>query len=204
VARHGAQPHRAHRAADGNVGWEGDDGLRIGRAVHGALADIDLATGRDDAGRPAGEVAAAHAVTHGVTDHAGDVAAMVGGALTSPTIKRAASRRHWREVSVMSPHQGGLIEGFVDLLFEEDDGLVVVDYKTDRIIDGAVPVEAHRLQVATYALGLESSTGMPVIRCVLVFVGAGAGQPREHIIEGQDLATARAEASRTVEDLVTA
>jgi hypothetical protein len=27
---------------------------------------------------------------------------------------------------------GGVLEGFVDLVYEDDDGLVIVDYKTDR------------------------------------------------------------------------
>jgi ATP-dependent helicase/nuclease subunit A len=198
VARQGTKPHRP---TSPDVGWDHDDGLRIGRAVHGALAELDLATGCDDAGRPAEEVARAQAVTHGVAAHAANVAVMVGGALTSPTIVRAASRRHWCEVYVTAPHERGLIEGFVDLLFEEQEGLVVVDYKTDRLPAGGAPADAYRLQVATYAVALESSTGLPVIRCVLVFVGTG--EPREHIIDGDDLAVARAEATRTVEDLVT-
>jgi ATP-dependent helicase/nuclease subunit A len=197
VARHATLPHRP---SSPDAGPEHDDGLRVGRAVHSALAELDLATGCDDAGRSALEVARAHAVTHGVADRSAEVAVMVGRALTSPTIVRAASLRHWREVSVTTPHERGLIEGFVDLLFEEEEGLVVVDYKTDRAPTGNAPIDAYRLQVSTYAVALESSTGLPVIRCVVVFVGTG--EPWEDIIEGEDLALARAEATRIVEDLV--
>ena len=50
-------------------------------------------------------------------------------------------------------------------------------------------------------MALESSTGLGVRRCVLVFVGDG--EPQEHIIEGEDLVAARAAALRTAVDLVT-
>jgi ATP-dependent exoDNAse (exonuclease V) beta subunit len=130
---------------------------------------------------------------------------MVRCALTSATVIRAGSRRHWREVSVTAPvGVGGVLEGFVDLLFEDDDGLVVVDYKTDRIPDrGALGAAAgtYRLQVAAYAVALESSTGRDVSRCVLVFVGAG--DPMEHVLEGDDLVVARADALRVAGALVT-
>lgn len=131
---------------------------------------------------------------------------MVLAALSSPTVARGATRRHWREVYAAAPvaHEG-VLEGRVDLLFEDDDGLVVVDYKTDPIEgEGAMAAvaAAYRLQLAAYALALASSTGLPVTRCVLVFVGAGA--PGEHILEGDDLLAAVAEARRVADDLVVA
>jgi hypothetical protein len=195
------------------VQWEHADVPRqIGRAVHGALADLDLSTHCDAAGRSADEVARSRALTHAVAAHAPEVAAMVHRALTSPTVGRAASRPHWREVSVttaVGPH--GVLEGFVDLLFDDVDGLVVVDYKTDRITHGhglGTSVATYRIQVAAYAAALESSTGRPVSRCVLVFVGPdagagdGAGRPWEHVITGPDLVEARAEALRVAHVLV--
>jgi ATP-dependent exoDNAse (exonuclease V) beta subunit len=129
---------------------------------------------------------------------------MVQRALSSPSVRRAASRRYWREVFLTTPvAHGGVLEGFVDLLFEDDDGLVVVDYKTDRVHGGpspADPAAPHRLQVAAYAVALEASTGRPVTRCVLVFVGAG--EPWEDVLEGDDLAVAMVRARRLADDLV--
>jgi len=188
------------------VEWEDADVPRlIGRAVHASLADIDLATGCDAGGRGADEVARTRAVAQGVDGHASEVATMVAGALSSPTVTRAATRRHWREVYVSAPvGDGGVLEGFVDLLFEDEGALVVVDYKTDRPRDGqglAASVATYRLQVAAYAVALESSTGLDVSRCVLVFVGDG--QPVEHVIDGEDLAAARAVAHRAAAALVT-
>jgi ATP-dependent helicase/nuclease subunit A len=182
---------------------DADTALQIGRAVHSALAAIDLATGTDDAGRSASEVARGRAATHGVEDHADDVATMVGAALASPTVAAGSSRRHWRELFVAVPVGTGVLEGFVDLVIEHDEGLVVIDYKTDRA-GGAPQLATARYgpQVASYALALEEATGRPVPRCVLVFVGDGAAV--EVVLEGAELSEARAEARRAAEELLTA
>ncbi len=184
---------------------DADTALQIGRAVHSALAVIDLATGTDDAGRPAPEVARARATAHGVGAHRDAVASMVGAALVSPTVAGGATRRHWRELFVAVPVGDGVLEGYVDLVVEEDDGLVVVDYKTDRIPDGRAGLDAaalrYRPQVASYALALEESTGRPVRRAVLVFVGDGA--PMEVVLEENELAEACDRARRAAEALLT-
>jgi hypothetical protein len=179
--------------------------LQIGRAVHGALATVDLTTGHDSSGRRADELCRARAFAHGVGEHVDLVASMVGAALRSAVVRRAASRRHWRELYVAvpldickdpsSPPTQGVLEGFVDLLFEDDDGLVVVDYKTDRIAGPDALCATAALywpQVAAYSAALEMSCGRPVSRCVLLFVGNGT--PTEHVLEGEELATARAQA----------
>ena len=192
VARHGSI----------TAGEQTDRGRRVGRAVRGALAELDLATRCDAAGRPAAEVARARAVTEGVTDHASEVATMVDRALTSPTVAAAAFRRHWRRVSVTAPvGHDGVLEGFVDLVVEDNEGLVVVEYQTGRAPDADPPATAaHRLRVAAAAVALESATGHPVARCVVVFVGGA--QPDEHLLEGSDLADACALARRVADDLV--
>ncbi len=183
---------------------QADVGRQVGRAVHAALTDLDLSTRCDGAGRPADDVARARALGHGVAARSSEVAAMVQRALASPAVRRAASRRHWREVYVTTPvAHGGVLEGFVDLLFEDDDGLVVVDYKTDRIHGGRSVADAatpYRLQVAAYAVALEASTARHVARCVLVFVGTG--EPAEDVLEGDDLALAMVRARRLADDLV--
>jgi ATP-dependent helicase/nuclease subunit A len=55
---------------------------------------------------------------------------------------------------------GTLVEGVVDLAFEEDGGWVVVDYKTDREIATAGE-EQYRRQVAVYASAIARATGAP-------------------------------------------
>jgi ATP-dependent helicase/nuclease subunit A len=184
---------------------DADTALQLGRAVHSALAAIDLSTGTDDAGRSAPEVARGRAAAQGIPTHADAVAAMVEAALASPTVMRGATRRHWRELFVAVPVGGGVLEGFVDLVLEEDDGLVVVDYKTDRIASAlglASAAARYRPQVASYALALQQATGRSVHRCVLVFVGNGA--PAEDVLEGVALDEARRMAQQAAGELVAA
>jgi ATP-dependent helicase/nuclease subunit A len=207
VAAHGQMPRHAPPTAIGDAPHRttaeggGHTARQIGRAVHGALADLDLSARRDSADRSVAEVARSRAIDHGVADHVAEVTAMVECALSSTTVKEAAGRRHWREVFVAVPvGADGVLEGFVDLLYEDDDGLVVVDYKTDRTSDGVESgAAAYRLQLAAYATALESSTGRTVHRCVLVFVGASA---HEHVLAGDELTAARAEAAAVADTLV--
>ena len=55
-----------------------------------------------------------------------------------------------------------LVEGKIDLLFEEEDGWVVVDWKTDRLPTPAVRAEREALyapQLASYARALVALLG---------------------------------------------
>jgi ATP-dependent helicase/nuclease subunit A len=96
---------------------------------------------------------------------------------------------HWREIYVAAPAGDQLVEGYIDLLYRTADGFVIVDYKTD-----AAPTDDHRrrlartyrLQVATYAHAVESSTGIPVQRGVLCFLEAGGA----HEVQVEDLRAA--------------
>jgi len=191
--------------AVGALWRDADTALQVGRAVHSALAVLDLSTGTDDAGRGAPDVARGRATAHGVTDHADAIATMVGAALASPTVAAGATRRHWRELFVAVPMGDGVLEGYVDLVVEEGDGLVVVDYKTDRTSGSAgLDAAARRYgpQVASYAMALEVATGRTVHRCVLVFVGDGA--PLEVVLEGAELDRARAVARHAADELLSA
>ncbi len=55
-----------------------------------------------------------------------------------------------------------LIQGIVDCAFEENGHLVVVDYKTDRVLDPAQLTDRYRSQILTYCRALTSCTGTPV------------------------------------------
>jgi ATP-dependent exoDNAse (exonuclease V) beta subunit len=138
--------------------------------VHGVLQTVDL----DDPG-DLEALALLHATAEGIGSLAPEVAALATSALGSPTVQAAsAAKRRWREVTVAVPLDGGrMVEGYVDLLFEDDAGeLVVVDHKTDSArtdaeVDAAA--ERYRLQLAAYALAVEAAVGRPVARAVLVF-----------------------------------
>ena len=69
-----------------------------------------------------------------------------------------------------------LLQGVVDCFLEEEDGLVVIDYKTDRLKSRAEAqkrAELYRGQLGAYASALERITGRPVKTCVLYFLSVG-------------------------------
>ncbi len=146
----------------------GRAGTAIGRAVHAVLQSIDLASGDGLEG-----AARAQAAAEGIPARADEVARLVASALHSNAVQQAvAGGRYWRELYVGAPIDGTVVEGFVDLLYETSDGLVIIDYKTDAV-PAAGDIEAalarYRLQGAAYAVALEQSLGRPVARCLFVF-----------------------------------
>lgn len=190
-----APSHEARRREPGTA-------LRIGRAVHNVLSGVDLATGLDGSGRTVDELARSAASSHAVPACAASIASMARRALRATAVGRAATRRHWKEMYVgvpvaLDPAQSdrqGVVEGFADLVFEDDDGLVVVDYKTDEITGDQVEEHFVRYgaQLGAYAMAIESSCGRPVRRCVLVFLGSPTTTERS--LEGPELERARARA----------
>jgi ATP-dependent helicase/nuclease subunit A len=69
-----------------------------------------------------------------------------------------------------------LVEGVIDLAFEEADGWVIADYKTDVFSDETVRQErtnVYQRQVDVYASCRERLTGSPVMERVLVFTADG-------------------------------
>ena len=154
----------------------GRAGTALGRAVHAVLQTVDLRTG---AGLEA--MAKAHAASEGVPARWQEVAALARTALDSALVRRAVEGRFWRELYVGAPIGSGVIEGFVDLVFEGPGGLEVVDYKTDGVgSDEEVDRLAarYRLQGAAYAGALRAATGRHVGRCTFLFLRAGVAVAR--------------------------
>ena len=77
---------------------------------------------------------------------------------------RGACRRE-TPVTVLLP-EGTLVEGVVDLAFEEQGTWTVVDYKTDRELDGD-GLERYRRQVAIYIHAVATATGQPASGVIL-------------------------------------
>jgi RecB family exonuclease len=155
------------------------------------LQTIDLASGAG-----IDEASAAQAAAEGVLGHETAIAALARGAVAHPVIARAAARPHWRETYVAVPFDGITLEGYVDLVYRDDDGLVVVDYKTDaaapRELDARL---AHyRVQAAAYAVAVAAATAEPVVRCVLCLLEPDWA--RTVVVEGDELAAAIADARR--------
>jgi RecB family exonuclease len=163
-----------------------EDGGVIHDHVHGVLQTVDLATGRglDDA-------VAAQALAEGVAQHADIVVALARAVLGSSVVRRAVARPYWRETYVGTVVGEWVLEGFIDLVYRDDDGLVIVDYKTDTVPTAALDqrVAFYRPQLAAYAAALEAATGEHLARCVLLFLSpTGAG---ERTVDDIEMATAQ-------------
>ncbi|MCY3911259.1 MAG: PD-(D/E)XK nuclease family protein, partial [bacterium] len=173
---------------------KGRSGTQIGSAVHAVLQTVDLDADPDSVG----PVAAAQAEAEGVSQDQSTVWALTRSALESNTVREAAGSEHWKELFVAAPVDGTVVEGYIDLLYRTDKGLVVVDYKTDDIHDDEIlqaKVDRYQLQVAAYALAVEQAVVEEVARCVLVFARHGQ-KAREVFITGDDLASAQQEVRR--------
>ena len=171
----------------------GRGGTNVGRAVHAVLQTIDLATG---AGIE--ETARAQAYAEGIPGRINDIIRLSKTAVQSDIVKRAVeSGRYWREVPVGVPIAGGSMQGFIDLLFEGPEGLVIVDYKTDSVTaEGTAATAArYRPQAAGYALATQRA--MPersVAEVVFLFLEPHSEESMTDIgelaAEGEALATA--------------
>ena len=147
---------------------KGRYGSAFGRAVHGVLQVIDLATGEG-----LHEAAAAQATAEGVSNRRSTVERVARTALGSQVARQASVAEHWREVWVAATVGDCLVEGYIDLLYRQGSGLVVVDWKTDHISgdDGIdAKLNRYRLQGASYVAALEKATSLSVERMVFVFL----------------------------------
>ncbi|MDF2629437.1 MAG: Exodeoxyribonuclease [Symbiobacteriaceae bacterium] len=72
--------------------------------------------------------------------------------------------------------EGMTLEGFIDKVIEEDDGLVVIDFKTNHVTTPEQIDEAaahYRLQMQIYALAAQERLGRPVKDALLYFLTPG-------------------------------
>lgn len=68
-----------------------------------------------------------------------------------------------------------LLQGVVDCCIEEEDGIVIIDYKTDAVkgAETAVRAEHYRPQLMAYAEALGRILKKPVKECTLFFLSSG-------------------------------
>jgi ATP-dependent exoDNAse (exonuclease V) beta subunit len=137
-------------------------GVRFGTLVHALLADVPLTRAGSDL---LDRLAAAHGRVLGAeTDEIDAATAIVRRVLRHPLLADAARAaeqgRCYRETPITLRHESGvLIEGNVDLAYEADGQMVVIDFKTDRELGGAL--DTYRRQVQLYAHAIAVATGHP-------------------------------------------
>ncbi|WP_258171183.1 UvrD-helicase domain-containing protein [Paenibacillus sp. R14(2021)] len=68
-----------------------------------------------------------------------------------------------------------LIQGVIDCLFQDEQGLVLLDYKTDRVRAGRweEAAERHRFQLSLYAEAIASIIGQQIDECYVFFLDGG-------------------------------
>jgi ATP-dependent exoDNAse (exonuclease V) beta subunit len=145
------------------VGTARPRGARFGTLVHAALATVAL----DSTSAQIAEGVSLQARILGAPAEEAEAAtALVAAALAHPLIGRA--RDAWRagrcrrETPVSCRESdGSLVEGVLDLAFEDDDGWTVVDFKTDAEIGGELT--RYRRQVGLYASVVARATGREAI-----------------------------------------
>jgi ATP-dependent exoDNAse (exonuclease V) beta subunit len=143
------------------------DAERGGGAAFGALVHVILSQAPFDA--PADQLeslAQIEARVLGMDEAAAAAAARVAGnvlshdllARASAAERRGACRRE-TPVTCRMP-DGTVVEGIVDLAFEEGGAWVVVDYKSDRVL-AAEGEERYRRQIGFYVSAIRQATGLP-------------------------------------------
>jgi ATP-dependent exoDNAse (exonuclease V) beta subunit len=136
-------------------------GARFGTLVHALVADAPLAGDDETIDR----VAEAHGRILGAT--ADEIAAAkdaVRRVRAHPVLRDAARAAEagqcYRETPVTwRLPDGRLVEGTVDLAYLSGERVVVVDFKTDRELDGAL--DRYRRQVQIYAAAVGAALGRP-------------------------------------------
>jgi ATP-dependent helicase/nuclease subunit A len=161
----------------------GRAGTHLGRAVHAALQSLPWDADQD----LIHAVATAQTVAEAIPQEAEHAARLIGAALRSPAAEHARrATRATREVPFAFRRDGFIVEGFADLVIEQDDGSIeIVDWKTDQVAASAIPerLAHYQTQAGLYVLGLLNATGRPVSRVTYVFVSAdqehSPGNPEE-------------------------
>ncbi len=166
---------------------KGPDAPQLGSLIHLMLQHVDLSLPPEEAA----EETAARLLRQGFITEAQAAAVPRGQVtrfLTSPLCERMRqAKRVWREVPfnidvsaaklLNKPEYGQrtvLLQGVIDCMFEEDGGIVLVDYKTDSAKKSLEELTArYRLQLECYTLAAQRITGKPVRARYLAFLRHG-------------------------------
>ncbi len=98
---------------------------------------------------------------------------MLREAIHSSTLQRIIkSGNYQKEVPFTYKDNGTLFEGVMDVVFKEEDGLVVLDFKTDLIKkdDLTSKIEHYKAQVKVYSDAIKTIFGKPPKEVILFFL----------------------------------
>lgn len=98
---------------------------------------------------------------------------MVRKAIGSPILQRAVeSANYEKEVPFAYKDNGTIFEGVMDVVFKEEDGLVVLDFKTDLVEKNELnlKIEHYQPQVKVYSDAIKTIFGQPPKEVILFFL----------------------------------
>ena len=214
-----ANDGKEHEPGPRQRGRGGRSGTAFGSALHAVLQNI-LDAMLPELPLPPGQSvdalltewqdrierqAAAQADSNGIAPHRrGELVRLTHTALRSPDVVAALrAPRLWPEIPVSAPidtpHGPVVIEGIIDLLYQDDAGqLVILDYKSDDITEADLETRLphYRQQGAAYAAAVASATGKTVraVRFLFVRLDTVRSVPNlpDHIARLPDQIAARA------------
>ena len=155
----------------------------------------------------------------GIANRKSEVKNLINSTLKAKCVQQAAQSDHWKEIYVGAPiikldtlsdaandasSNSIVLNGYIDLLYRTNEGLVVVDYKTDDTHNNENwenKIKHYKQQVAAYALVVEKATDEQVASCVLVFARAGQ-TPQEILLASEELSATKQEVRSILADSV--
>ncbi len=165
----------------------GLSGAERGTAVHTFLQYADFGKAQADLSAETTRLKAAGRLTEKQADAV--LRSKIGDFFRDPIMARIRSAKQvWREqkftvrlsdldltgdlAELGAQYAGteGMLIGIMDLVFAEDDGIVLVDYKTDGVQSGAELLDRYTEQIRLYAEALRLLHGKPVKECCLYSV----------------------------------
>jgi ATP-dependent exoDNAse (exonuclease V) beta subunit len=152
-----------------DAGGGGEGAAARGVVVHALLERLDFSAPRVPGSSEVAAAAAAAGVTLDPREDLAVLGELAGAFARSPLCARLAAAHELRreEAFAFVAPGGELLRGFLDVVAREADGsLLVVDFKSDRLADGADPAALvardYSLQRLVYALAA-LATGAPAV-----------------------------------------
>jgi ATP-dependent exoDNAse (exonuclease V) beta subunit len=148
-------------------------GTRIGRAVHGVLQSVDLHDPRRDLGRLVTLQCEAEEVPERFQPYAARLVESVLASEVFTRMREAAQqgtvRREMYVGAEVTSDAGPIgIYGIIDAIWMGPDGYVVVDYKTDHVLEPPeVLIDRYQVQLQAYERALVAASGRPVAELLL-------------------------------------
>jgi len=148
-----------------------ESGLYFGLAFHAVMERLDLASGSN-----LGDLSRVKAMDQSIPGLAEKIETLCRRCVDHPLMERARkSKRIFREVPFSVSLNDNIVEGKIDLLFEEGGSWVIVDYKTDDVSGESLEqrFQSYQEQGTWYARAVHQATGGKVKEVTFFFVRSG-------------------------------